>query len=169
MNGNKKNNKDKTRSVFVIIICVLALIATAVIVLILRNGCGIKDKTVIKVNGETSKTLKAELSGFYPGNTQECTIMLSGTYAENYYITLNFRDDKESNLENYLTVVIKTAERTVAKSLKDLLSGEELILGKNASEINIIYSMPENIGNEAQGTGAVFYIDLTAKITNDHE
>ncbi len=131
---------------------------------VMRSGENLEEHTVITVNGETSKTLKAALSDFYPGNTQEYSISLEGGSVENYYVTLNFRNDEKSgSLVEFLTVKISTKEFTTEKTLKELLDGDGVMLGQNANEIKISYTMSENVGNEAQGTTALFYIDLMVK------
>lgn len=118
----------------------------------------------IEVSGETEKTIKAELTGFYPGDKQEYNITLIGEMSEDYVVTLTFRNDKNvGGLEDFLTVTIKTKEVTIEKQLKEVLNGEKIELGNNANEITIAYAMSEETGNEAQGTTAEFYIDLTAE------
>ncbi len=155
---------NKKLSIALILVCVVLAVSGVVVWCVLQNQNNLKTNTVIEINGETSKTLKAELTGFYPGNEQEYKIILKGDSSENYIVTLNFRnDEKHGTLENYLTVKITTKNKTIEKDLKDLLDGEKVELGKNANEICISYAMPENTGNEAQGTTAAFYIDLTAK------
>lgn len=135
-----------------------------VILFVLSKQDNLEEHTVIELSGETSKTLKAELTGFYPGSTQQYVVTLNGEWADEYVITLNFRDDSSSGaLENYLIVTIATKEVTIEKQLKELLDGGKVELGKNANEITITYAMPNDTGNEAQSTTADFYIDLTAK------
>lgn len=159
---------NKKLKLILILVCVVMTFTGIVLWAFLQQD-GLKERTVIKINGETSKTLKAELTDFYPECEQEYKIILSGASAENYAITLNFRNDKNSGaLENYLTVTITTKTVTISKQLSELLNGESVKLGKNANEITITYAMPAATGNEAQGTTADFYIDLTAKNIDDN-
>lgn len=154
----------KKLSLILILVCVVMAFTGVVMFVVLQGQSNLKANTVIELNGETRKNLKAELTGFYPGNAQEYKITLTGEEAENYVVTLNFRRDNDGGaLENYLTVTITTKDVKVEKQLKDLLDGEKLELGKNASEITITYAMSEDADNEAQGTTADFYIELTAK------
>lgn len=158
------NAMKKKTYIILILVCVLMAFVGIIIWGVMQKQDNLKENTVIEINGETSKTLKAELTGFYPGNEQEYKIILKGDSADNYEITLNFRnDEKHGTLGNYLIVKITTKDMSIEKKLKDLLDGEKIELGKNANEIYVSYAMPENTGNEAQGTTAAFYIDLTAK------
>lgn len=154
---------DKRLKLILILVCVVMTFIGIVLLAVLQEQDSLKEHTVIELNGETSKTLKAELTDFYPGIKQEYKIILNGESVENYQITLNFRNDKNSgDLKNYLTVTITTKDVTIQKQLKDLLDGDKVELGNNSNEITIVYAMPEDTGNEAQGTTAEFYIDLTA-------
>lgn len=154
----------KKIKIVLIAICVaLAFTGVAIWGLVQKSGDELKENTTIKIEGETSKTLHANLSGFYPGASKEYTINLSGDSAKDYEISLSFRDDNSEGLKNYLTVEIVTGEKSIEKSLSELLEGKEITLGKNATEIKIAYSMPTETGNEAQGASAAFYIDLKAK------
>lgn len=151
--------------IILILVCVVTAFTGVIMWGVLQEQqAELTENTVIEVSGETEKTVKAELTGFYPGDKQEYNITLKGEMSEDYLVTLTFRDDKNADgLENYLTVTIKTKEVTIEKQLKEVLSGEKIELGSNANEITIIYAMSEETGNEAQGTTADFYIDLTAE------
>lgn len=123
----------------------------------------LEEHTEISLRGETNTTLSAELSGFYPGSEQEYEIALTGEGAGDYYVSLNFRADARSGgLEEYLNVRILAGDFTTEKNLKELLDGEALDLGRGAEEIRLVYAMPANTGNEAQGTVTEFLIDVIA-------
>lgn len=160
----KRSTNQKLKYTFVIAVIVIIIIAV-ILWSVSCVGGGLKTNTYITINGETSKTLKAEIGGFYPGKTEKYTITVSGNAASSYYLALRFRDDVKGDLEKYITVEIATKEKKVEKTLQELLKGDEVMLGQNANEIEISYVMPEDVGNEAQGTSAVFYIDLTARLT----
>lgn len=158
------------KKLYIILILVSVITAfTGVIIwgVLQEQQTELTENTVIEVSGETKKTVKAELVGFYPSSKQTYTITLAGETSQDYLVTINFRDDNKSGgLENYLIVTITTKEVTIEKPLKEFLKGEKVELGKNANEITITYAMPEDTGNEAQGTTADFYIDLTAENDN---
>lgn len=151
--------------VVLILVCVVMAFTGVGIYASLQSQSKLEAHTQINVEGETtSKTLKATLTGFYPGCTQEYKISLTGDLADNYNVTMSFRNDKkQGGLENYITVVISTADFKLEKPLKDLLKGDTIQLGANASEITIAYTMPAETGDEAQGTTCDFYVDVTAK------
>lgn len=155
-----KGNKLK----YIIIIISIVLTLTGVVILgILQNNNNLKDKTVVEINGETSKTLKAEIKGLYPGKTEEYTILFEGDSAEEYIITLNFFDDNGGDLKNYILVRIETNNSSIEKPLNELLDGDLVSLGQGVAEIKILYTMPIDTGDEAQGASVVFYVELNAR------
>lgn len=158
-----KYGMSKRLNIILIAACVLMTVFGSVISSVMNAQSDLKENTVIKVNGETDKTLKAELSGFYPGCEKEYIIVLKGSLASESCVTLEFRNgENNGGLENYINVKITAGEITVEKPLKDLFDGNKIDFGSKVSEIKITYAMPENTGNEAQGTTAFFYIDVTA-------
>lgn len=153
---------------YVIIIISIVLTLTGVVILgLLQNNNNLEENTVIEVNGETSKTLKAEIKGLYPGKTEEYTILLKGDSTEEYSITLNFFDDNGGELKKYIVVRIETNNNSIEKSLEELLEGELISLGQGVTEITILYTMPIDVGDEAQGASIVFYVELNAKMMNN--
>lgn len=147
----------------IVLLCV-AMASTGVVTwAITQKDTELEEETVVEINDESENTLKANLSGFYPGSEQEYVVKLTGDGSE-YSVTLKFRNDNENGrLEEYLTVKIEANGNVIEKPLSEALDGEEISLGKGISEIKIIYAMSEETGNEAQGTTANFYIDITAK------
>lgn len=155
----------KKRLMFILMLaCMLTAFTGIVIWTVMQEESNLEENTVIELNGETSKSLKAELVGFYPGCECEYSIALKGDLSENYYVEINFRSGGESGgLESYLVVRIATSGVTVEKRLAELLDGGRIELGKNANKITITYVMPSDVGNEAQGSSAAFYVDVSAK------
>lgn len=130
---------------------------------VLQTENNLEENVIVYVDGDTHETFKAELTGFYPGKSQEYTITFNGELTDNYRITVDFIDDKKvCTLEDYLEVTILTSDLKIEKTLKELLDGDEIELGVVATEIKFIYHMPEAMGNEAQGTTADFYLSVTA-------
>lgn len=146
------------------IIIAAAVLLTAVWVGLwfkVRTDCELSERTEIVVNGETRKTLRASLSGFYPGKSESYTIVLTG--AEDYDVTLEFLEGTESVLSEYITVRITTDEVRVEKELSELTEIGAIELGRQAKEIVLEYTLSESAGNEAQGASASFELEIRAK------
>ena len=153
---------DKLKYIIIIISIVLTL--TGVVIFgVLKNNDNLDKTTVVKLNGEISKTLKAEVKGLYPGKTEEYKILLEGSDAEEFFITLKFFGDDGGKLKDHVDVGIVTDNVSVEKPLSELLDGELISLGQGLTEIKILYTMPIDTGDEIQGESVSFKIELNAK------
>lgn len=149
---------------YILIIISIILTLTGVVLLAtMKDNNELKENTVIEIDGATTKTLKAEINGLYPGKTEEYVISFAGDNIKDYLITLDFNGDDDGVLKNYIEVEIKTNDSSINETLNDLLKGDLISLGTGVTEIIISYTMPIEAGNEAQGESIVFYIELEAK------
>lgn len=153
---------------YILTLSVVALTVIGVLLWFnLKDNGSLKDHTTITFNGETTKTLKAEIGGFYPGKSVDYTIEISDKGAADFNVSLVFRkNDKvkpeENTLGKYVNVRIAAGEETFEGNLEELFGEETIKLGRNSQKITITYTMPLEIGNEAQGAEARFFIDITA-------
>lgn len=163
----RKKSKVATILNFIFGLITVGVAATSAVVVYraVKNTSGtVESDALIEIESDTVKTLKAELTGFYPGSVQEYTIALTNVLSDDYEVTLSFRDEDESaTLKHFLNVTISAQDVRIEKSLDELFSGGAVSLGSNVSEITITYAMPEAVGNEAQGATADFCIDFSAK------
>ncbi len=149
---------------YILIIISIILTLTGVVLLAtMKDNNELKENTVIEIDGATTKTLKAEINGLYPGKTEEYVISFAGDNIKDYLITLDFNGDDDGVLKNYIEVEIKTNDSSINETLNDLLEGDLISLGTGVTEIIISYTMPIEAGNETQGESIVFYIELEAK------
>ncbi|MGN1093712.1 MAG: hypothetical protein ACI4SC_01885 [Candidatus Neoclostridium sp.] len=122
----------------------------------------------ISLDGETTRDLRVDISNIVPGSSHQYDILLTASNAREYSVVLKFVGDGE--IKDYVDIEIITDGENLAgekKRLADLL-GNEVALGKGASRITIVYSMPLETGNEAQSTEAWFDIELTATLLADN-
>ncbi len=159
------STNQKIKYVLTIMCVLLAVIGVTVYFNIPKEN-ELQDNVTLKINEETTKTLKAKITNIYPGSSHSYTIQLEAKNIKNLNVYLTFRDnsDKENQLKNYIDVKIESNQKVIERTLKDLLENKETYsLGMNTNQIVITYSMSEDVGNEAKGTEAIFYIDLKAK------
>lgn len=117
-------------------------------------------------NGET-QSVEFENLCLIPGEECLYVIELSSDIADEYEISLKFEETQEDALKNFAYAKIEANGETVCdKLLADLFGGEEILLycdlKDGGREITITYYIPENVGNEAQNSGAVFDLSITA-------
>ena len=119
----------------------------------------------ITLNGNTTRELSVDFKDLNPGTDGQYVINLKAQNAKDYSVVLRFHG--EGKIKDYIDVEITTdAEgfECEKKKLADLLDGEEIALGKGATRITVSYSMPVDVGNEAQGAEANFFIELVASL-----
>ena len=118
------------------------------------------DSTVeVRISENEPTIVEFESLGLSPGEKCEYTVELYVDALEPIGISLDFKELYESPMKNYVYVSIEVREETVYRSLlADCLDGEEIILDYEELDGNfkIIYSMPSEVGNEAQNTDAHF-------------
>ncbi len=157
-----KGNKIKY---ILIIISIISTLACVGLFITINDINYLNKNTVINVNGETNLTLKAEINGLYPGKTEDYVVSFASDNENDYFITLNFKGSNDGKLKNFIKVEIKTENSVINKTLLELLNGELISLGIGVKEITISYTMPIDVGNEAQGTSISFNVEIEAKVS----
>lgn len=152
----------KIQYILIIVTVVMAFVGLAIWWFVWSSS-DLNANTTIVIDGETKKTLRADIGNLYPGKSSEYVINLSGDMADEYVVTLQFYNDNGGALKDYVSVEIRTENVTIIKTLSELLNGELVSLGTNAATITICYTMSADAGNETQGSDIVFFIDLNAK------
>ncbi len=154
---------NRVAKILMALACLVVAAAGAVTFFLIYNGREYVGDTTITINEETTKTLKAEIAGLYPGGKSEYTITLDGDNIEEFYVDLSMRRNESSVLEKYITVTICYGNTTFEKTLSEMFAlAEPVSLGKAVPEIKIVYTMSEDAGNDTQGAEMTFYIDLSA-------
>lgn len=146
----KKNIIIGTTCTIIIIIIILALI--------LRPDT-LQENTIITMDDEKVETYKIEISDFYPGFEKDYKIIFDGDI-DKYNVSLQFYNDNGGLLKDYLNIEIETKDETLIDTMNYFLKQDNIQLGKGIDEITIKYIMPEEVGNEAQGTNVKFYLKI---------
>lgn len=132
----------------------------------INSNKDLENNTTVEVEDGKVETLKVEVLDFYPGKKVDYTIKFNNGSAENYYATIDFHNCDDGNLKDYIDVKISDNNNDLFfMKLNEILNEEKLSLGKNIEYISIEYSMPEDVGNEAQGTSVTFFVDI--EISNE--
>lgn len=151
---------SKKLKVFLIILSVAMAITGAIIAVNLGRDNVLAANTTLAVEGKTTRSWKVAINDLYPGKSQSYTINFTGK-AQTYLVSLSFRKGEDSSLNEFITVNIDSDGVAVEKRLSELIDGTAIECNQTTDKITITYTMPTAIGNEAQGTAAKFYIDLT--------
>ncbi len=126
-----------------------------------------KDVTIV-LDGETLKSLDVSLTGFYPGMSKEYVIALKCEAEGEYEVSLSFEKKGTGELQNYIQTEIEVdGERVAMSELKSFFDGETAVFDCNLTKsksvkLVIRYTMPQEVGNEAQGATSDFDLVVSA-------
>lgn len=148
----------------------LVVIGIALIIWMLLNP--IFRNNVIKVDVEDNgqKIVEFESLNIIPGSIEEYKIKLQTEVASTYEITLDFIEEEDLGLKEFVYVKIQMGDNVLCdKLLKDVFEEETITFEcemelRKKYDINITYYMLENVGNEAKNTQSTF--DLVICATN---
>ena len=159
----------KKKTAYILISIITAMIVAGIGILIYIHKAG-RDSLEIKVreNGETEERLEMFALNMKPGEAEEYELILISESEGEYEVSLSFEERESGELKKYVRVEIESGEEKIEKSLEELLRGEEAKIGVRFEEekrrqVVIRYKMPEEVGNEAQGTEAKFDIVVRAE------
>ncbi len=126
------------------------------------------EKTVV-LNGNAQEEMSVKLTDIYPGYTTSYQIRLKGEKDKSYSVTVSFEEAGEVTMAPFVDVSVNYGGKTVGGGkLSELLEGKEATLQADFSssttqEVEIVYSMSEEVGDEAQNTVADFEVVLTER------
>ncbi len=151
-------------AILTIVVSLLTILGLILVVTIKNDQKKFDENIVIEGNGAITESSGVSLEGFYPGKSQDYTIRITCQTDGEFKFTLTFNETADGLLKNYVDVCVFVGNKQVDEApLKDYLSGKVVeftseLNAKDATIINIKYTMPESIGNEAKNTTASFYI-----------
>lgn len=158
-----------------IIICILLGVMLAIII-----GEGILLYKIISA-GNDDHSISVEIAdgesgvaGFehlnlVPGSEVKYTLTVNSSDGPTYAVDFEFRDRGDSPLQDYVYVRMLIGEEEICDSLladvmdSGAISHSIKIDKGEPCEVTIIYYMPEDIGNEAEGAEAHFDIYVTGR------
>lgn len=124
----------------------------------------------VEPGATVTETLNIEKLDLYPGSSCEYEIDLSCKAEGTYRITFNLEKGEKIGLEKYVSAQLSCGEEKYVMGLEEWFAsdakGFDLSLDANGkSKIIMSFSMPETVGNEAQGAEVAFEILITVEYT----
>ncbi len=126
--------------------------------------------TVNLSNGdEVNAELGVDLGSLYPGASLSYTFNLKANKGDGFNITASFIEKGPTTIKEYVNVEIRlNGERIDSDSLNAYLGGKTVNFraefgNTNLQEVELIYTMSAEVGDEAQGATADFDINISAK------
>ncbi len=128
----------------------------------------VTDVVVLKDN-ETHTAKAVHLDGMAPGEPMSYALALKADVGETYHVSMSFLGGQVVDLATYVYVRVSLGENIVGEMpLSDALDGKTIqftttFLTTDTSQLNIVYTMGEHVGNEAQGKSADLRVALLAE------
>ena len=124
----------------------------------------------IKLEIEDAATLplNAEKLDLKPGESYCYSVVLACKEKGKYIITLSFEEVEKGGLESFVDVETSYGGTVYTAKLEELLESDKSITFEceanafRVPRIKIRYTMPADVGNEAQGKESLFNVSLTA-------
>ncbi len=135
---------------------------------ILRANDNFVQEVTLKKGDITTQELSFSASEIHPGGGCEYTVNVKGESGGEFAMTLTCSNEGKGELWKYLNIEVQSGESKVETTLASLFGGEALnfdltLTEESPASFLIRYTMPLDVGNEAQGETADFVLLLTAK------
>ncbi len=126
------------------------------------------EKTIV-LNEQPQTEMEVSLSGLCPGMSISYEIHLKANEGDSFGLTMDFKKTDADSLAPFVDVEVKLGGETLdGAKLFEYLDGKQItfpteFVGTSNIDIEIVYSMGIEVGDEAQNTTADFNIVLSAK------
>ena len=169
----KIGGREMTKRSFHILIVsflLLALMAVVLMIFLAKAKEDFPKNITVSENGVTETLLPMRNLSLMPGESKEYTVNLICDATGSYYIYVDFDEKIDGGMKEFVDVYISAnGELIYVGTLFDMLDNDTVVetLGEldeeEPFEITIQYTMPQEIGNEAQGSYADFDVHVKIK------
>lgn len=154
----------------ILVFVLIALTITGIVLgmFVIKSQKGLGNEVELSQDGITKKNLSVSIEGLYPTKSVVYRVEFNSKSVKDYDIKLSFRQEEPTVLAQYLDLIIKWNESTIAEgNMQDFLDGETVFFDAELSEdglavLAFTYTMSSAVGNEAQKLTADFLIDIEA-------
>ncbi len=128
----------------------------------------INEQTIV-LNEQPQTEMEVNLSGICPGMSMSYKIHLKANEGDYFDITLDFTKTGTDSLAQFVDVEVRLGgEKIESAKLSEYLNGKQVAFpleydDTSEIDIEIVYSMGLEVGDDAQNTTADFNIVLSAK------
>ena len=157
----------KAKYILPIVVALALLVGVGIMAMALPSKDDQPITITLKEDGATTAKLDFSASGMIPGDSREYVIHLKGS-SGHYALNFQFAPTDNNSLKDFVKVTLRHGDDSYTYSLSELLTGKTVRLDcvvddGGVAVVSVIYSMPTDISNEAQGADADFTIDIVAE------
>lgn len=158
--------KQHVKQILLVITGILIIIG---LILMWWSLASANNKDVIKISVEDglNQSVTFENLSMVPGDSCAYTLRLSSKYADRYTLYLDFEELEEKTLKEFAYVRLQSDGQIIYDQLlKDAFVDDTISipvdLTQGHEEIEVIYYLPIEVGNEAKNAEAIFQLLITA-------
>ena len=159
--------KNKNINMLIVALLLAGLMAVMLIFFLEDAHDSFEEDIKIDQDGVLESTLAVRNLHLIPAQSREYKVNLVCKASGGYFVSLDYVEDKDGGMKEFVVVTVSCNGKLIYNgSLKTLLDTdlvlefEEELYSDTPAVIVFNYSMPYEIGNEAQGTYADFDIKL---------
>lgn len=146
-------------------LCVLATMGGILAAYVQMAHEDFEENITLSKEGATHQTLSVQNLTLYPATSRTYTVHLRCKASGTYRILLDYEEKNDGGLKPFVDVTVRVGGRDAWRgTLAELLDGEVIptltgeLQAKESFDVQVVYTMPEQVGNEAQDTFSDFDI-----------
>lgn len=158
----------KVNRIMIVILVLLIGVGLGLLIWLLCSNDTVVRKVELRSDGETREELSFSAENILPGNTREYTIIVHSGEGGEYDVTFACKDVTGGELWKYLDFGLEYNGTKKELAFGDLVAGTKLsfeveMKKGGTAEFTVTYTMPREVGNEAQYETTDFTLLLTAQ------
>ena len=159
--------RRRTLRILILALCIYALVGIIAFLFIAIAHDDYRKEITIEVDDTPSAVLDMSWLDINPGESFEYVVNLKCRANGDYSVNFSFGENTRGGLEDFVEVELECGEISYNGDLSALIDTDRsftfdcYLSGESKTKILIRYSMPYEVGNDAQGTFADFSVLLT--------
>lgn len=154
--------------ILIVIVSLLVCTGIGLLIWVLVADDGTVREVTLENEGDTVEELSFSAGNFLPGDVKEYTIIVHGDTGGEFGFTFTASRASEGMLWKYLDFEIVYEGQSKAAPLAAMFDGTEFAFdvimdGDEPATFTVRYTMPKEVGNEAENLETDFYLTLSAK------
>ena len=159
--------KNKNVNILIISFLLIAVMAVMLIFFLNKVKEDFSENITVSADGVTEETLSVRDLKLVPAESKEYSVNLVCEASGNFCIYLNCEEKEDGGMKPFVEVTVKAnGEAVYEGTLAELIDSGKTVEFEGELKsteplvVTIVYEMPREIGNEAQGTYSDFDIHL---------
>ncbi len=152
---------------WILIFSVIVAVTAFAVKVIVTDESKFHGEITVKTDGVTHEVFEVKTLTLFPSDEKTFSISVQSDIAGKFSVSLSFEEAYDGGMKKFVLVTIASDGKQVYDgTLSELLNGKIVKFDENLSKaqkvIEIKYTMPIGVGDEAQNSSAKFIIHFEA-------